>query len=228
MSDDTPEMETRFGLIRHAETLWNREKRIQGHRDSPLTPAGEKKALRWGARLAAEGWDRVIASDLGRAAATAERVNRALGLPLGRDRRLREQDWGAWSGKRVDDLLQEVPDLAGRYTHLGWRFCPPGGESREAVCRRGAEALCRAAGRWPGGRILVVTHAGMIRCLVNGLLGRSFLPGEPPLLMSGHLHRLVHARGVLGVERLNALDLEGRPPAEPPADEADFITADAG
>jgi probable phosphoglycerate mutase len=218
---------TIFGLIRHAETLWNREKRIQGHLDSPLTAAGEENALGWGARLASGGWDRVVASDLGRAAATAECVNRSLALPLALEPLLREQDWGMWSGRTVDDLLREIPDLTARYADAGWDFCPPGGESRDAVRRRGVGALRRAAARWPGERILVVTHAGTIRCLVNGLTGRRFLPSEPPILRAGHLHRLVHGADGLRVERLNAVDLEGRRRSGPLGDEADFITDDA-
>ena len=58
---------TRFGLIRHAQTIWNREKKIQGHSDSPLTADGEKQALSWGQALAQFPWSRILASDAGRA-----------------------------------------------------------------------------------------------------------------------------------------------------------------
>jgi probable phosphoglycerate mutase len=139
---------------------------------------------------------------------------------------LREQDWGAWAGRRVEDLLREIPDLAARYATAGWNFHPPDGESRESVRRRSVDALCRAAARRPGEKILVVTHAGTIRCLINGLMGRRFLPSDPPILWSGFLHRLLHERESLRVDRLNAVDLDARRPARPPTDEADFITID--
>lgn len=218
---------TRFGLMRHAETEWNREKRIQGHLDSRLTAEGERRAAAWGERLRDEGWDRLLASDLGRALSTARRINRVLDLPLDTDPGLREQNWGRWAGRTVPDLIARIPDLAARYGNAGWTFRPPGGESRAAVRDRGRQALCAAARRWPGRRILVVTHAGMIRCLVNGLLGRAFLPGEPPLLWSGYLHRLHCRGGELQIDRLNAVRLEPLPDKTAPAQEADFITADA-
>ena len=60
----------RFGLIRHAETLWNQQSRIQGHRDSPLTDRGKKDADEWGRQLKRISWDRIFGSDLGRAAET--------------------------------------------------------------------------------------------------------------------------------------------------------------
>ena len=217
---------TRFGLMRHAETEWNREKRIQGHLDSRLTPEGEARAALWGERLQPQGWDRILASDLGRAVSTARQVNRTLGLPVATDPLLREQNWGDWAARTVPDLLREIPDLMARYGETGWGFRPPGGESRAMVRDRGRQALCAAADRWPGQRILVVTHAGMIRCLINGLLGRAFLPDEPPLLWSGHLHRLVGGGGDLRVDGLNAVDLDGRRADEAPGQEADFITMD--
>ena len=71
---------TRFGLIRHAQTLWNLEKKIQGHSDSPLTAAGERQAARWGQLLKPCAWDRIIASDAGRAHQTAKLINDILNV----------------------------------------------------------------------------------------------------------------------------------------------------
>jgi bisphosphoglycerate-dependent phosphoglycerate mutase len=73
---------TRFGLIRHAETVWNRENRIQGHRDSSLTDSGKTDADGWGRRLKRIAWDRIFGSDLGRAVDTAAIINRHLKLPF--------------------------------------------------------------------------------------------------------------------------------------------------
>jgi probable phosphoglycerate mutase len=69
---------TRFALMRHAQTVWNREKKIQGHSDSPLTADGEKQASGWGQILSQFAWDRILASDAGRAQATAEIINAIL------------------------------------------------------------------------------------------------------------------------------------------------------
>jgi len=111
---------TRFGLIRHAETVWNRGKRIQGHSDSPLTAAGERQASSWGQILARFSWDRILASDTGRALTTGERINEFLKLPIETDPRLREQDWGRWEGKTVPQIQAEAAQVlnAGEWREL--------------------------------------------------------------------------------------------------------------
>ena len=198
---------TRFGLIRHAQTVWNREKRIQGHSDSPLTPEGELQAFRWGKILGQFPWNRLLASDTGRALATAEIINAYLKIPLSIDSRLREQDWGYWVGKTIAQIKVEHPLELAEQISAGWDFRPPGGEDRKSVFARSRGALQEAFDRWPGENILVVTHEGVIKSLVYHLRGRKFLPTEPPLLKSCRLHRLVHDRDGLGLEAVNALAL---------------------
>ena len=197
----------RFGLIRHAQTVWNREKKIQGHRDSPLTPEGEFQASRWGKILNQFPWNRLLASDTGRALATAEIINAYLKIPLTTDSRLREQDWGHWVGKTISQIQTEAPQVLDEQINSGWDFCPAGGESRHSVLKRSQVALQEAAGRWPGENILVVTHEGVIKSLVYHLCGRKFLPSEPPLLKSYRLHWLVYDRDGLRLEAVNALAL---------------------
>jgi len=199
---------TRFGLIRHAQTVWNREKKIQGHSDSPLTPEGKLQAARWGKVLTKFTWHRLLASDTGRALATAEIINASLNLPLTVDSRLREQDWGRWVGKTVSQIEAEAPQVLDEQVKAGWDFCPPGGESRRRVLLRSQTALQAAAQRYPGESLLVVAHEGVVKCLIYHLCGRKFLPGEPPILESYQLHRLVWQDDRLQLEELNALELE--------------------
>ncbi|AOY60312.1 MULTISPECIES: histidine phosphatase family protein [Desulfococcus] len=198
---------TRFGVLRHAPTVWNLEKRIQGQLNSPLTGEGERMAREWGRLLRRYAWDRILVSDLGRTLRTAELINRTLGLPMTVDPRLREKDWGEWAGKTIDQLRQQAGDRLAAMERDGWRFRPPGGEDRTEVWSRGHQALVDAAARWPGRKILVVTHEGMIKCLVYRLTNRHFFPTEPPLLRRGHLHQLVHDREGMAVEALNVLAL---------------------
>ena len=73
---------TRFGLIRHAETFWNRERRVQGQLDSPLTPDGQQQADQWGRTLKPLPWDGIQASDTGRAVATAAIMHVHLNLAI--------------------------------------------------------------------------------------------------------------------------------------------------
>ena len=196
---------TRFALLRHAETLWNRQKRIQGHLDSPLTDGGRRLSAAWGRALQSLSWDRMLASDLGRAQETAKIINSFLSLPLSLDARLREQDWGKWSGETLQrvqkELLLELPE----HQRAGWNFCPPEGETRHRLADRSKAALAAAARTWPGTVILVVTHEGVIKSLIYRLCGRRFVPREPPLIEPGHLHWLVWDGQGLRIEQLNAL-----------------------
>ena len=198
---------TRFGLIRHAQTVWNREKRIQGHSDSPLTDDGERQASSWGQSLSQFPWDRILTSDTGRALATAERINADLKIPLAIDSRLREQDWGQWVGKTVTQIEAEAPQVLDDQINAGWDFCPPGGESRHSVLKRSQKALQEAAERYPGHILLVVTHEGVVKSLIYHLCGRKFLPGEPVILKSNQLHWLVYNKNRLKLENINALEL---------------------
>jgi broad specificity phosphatase PhoE len=199
---------TRFGLIRHAQTVWNREKRIQGQSDSRLTPEGKLQASRWGKILEQFSWHRLLSSDTGRALATAEIVNACLKLPLTVDSRLREQDWGQWVGKTVPQIEAEAPQVLGMQVNAGWDFCPPGGESRLRVLKRSQKVLREAAQRYAGESLLVVTHEGVVKSLIYHLCGRKFLPGEPQILESYRLHWLVWQDERLQMEALNAVELE--------------------
>ena len=199
---------TRFGLIRHAQTIWNREKRIQGHHDAPLTPQGNRQARNWGLQLMKMNWDQILSSDMGRALKTAERINATLKLPISADPKLREQDWGLWTGKTKIELEREAPGDLAKAMSMGWEFCPPAGENRRQVWSRSLKALKFGAINRPGKTILVVTHEGVIRSLIYRLSGRKFLPTETPLIRTYHLHWLILDSTGLQIEEINALALE--------------------
>jgi broad specificity phosphatase PhoE len=198
---------TRFGLVRHAETRWNRENRIQGQSDSALTDKGRKDADNWGRRLSRFAWDRIRMSDTGRAVETAAIINKYLQAPVGSDPRLREQDWGRWTGRIITQIETERADLLQQANMRGWKFCPPDGEDRMSVWHRSHSALIEAANRWCGNTILIVTHEGVIKSLIYHLSGRQFLPDEPALIKSYHLHWLMFSNHELRIEKVNALSL---------------------
>ena len=197
----------RFGLIRHAETLWNLEKRIQGHCDSPLTDVGRQAAAIWGKTLLSNHWSRILSSDTGRARQTAEIMNSFLRLPSSIDHRLREQNWGRWTAKTIAQIKADCPDELEAQIIAGWNFCPPEGERRLEVWDRSRRALIEAADRWPGATILVVTHEGVIKSLIYRLCGREFLPSEAPLINSAYLHWLLIDNNDLYLEEVNAIRL---------------------
>jgi broad specificity phosphatase PhoE len=202
---------TRFGLIRHAQTEWNREGRIQGHHDSSLTDSGKNDADVWGRRLKRIAWDRIFGSDLGRAVDTAAIINRHLKIPFEADPRLREQDWGEWTAKSAAKIENEELDKLEKSKRFGWQFCPPGGEDRISVWQRSHNALVDAARKWPGKTILVVTHEGVIKNIIYRLCNRLYAPGQPSLIESRHLHWLIITNSGLQLDQINALKLKTAP-----------------
>lgn len=199
---------TRFGLLRHARTAWNHEKRIQGQTDTPLSETGRKQAAEWAGILTGTNWDLILCSDLERAQSTARILNRVLSLPRHLDERLREQDWGRWVGQTVADLRRDAGRQLEAQEKAGWDFRPPGGEDRRRLRDRSRRALMEAARRWPGRTILVVTHEGVIKSLLYDLLERDFLSGEPKVLRKGYwLHWLIVREDTLAVEKLHGLKL---------------------
>jgi broad specificity phosphatase PhoE len=208
---DTDHPTATFCIMRHAPTEWNRAGRIQGQADSPLTPAGKVWATRWGSQLTNLGLQRILSSDTGRAMATARHINQTLQLPLAHDARLREQDWGQWTGQTMAAIRTQHRDLFSQQENRGWSFCPPGGEERLVVLTRARKALWEAGRKWPGERLLVVTHEGVLKCIVYHLAiihscGQAFGRMAPY-----HLHRLAITGNSLRLDQMNALAF--RPPA---------------
>jgi len=198
---------TRFGLVRHAETFWNRERRIQGHSDSALTAKGKKDADNWGRQLSRFAWDCILMSDAGRAVETATRINHHLQAPMDSDARLREQDWGQWTGQIITKIESEASELLQNEHKTGWHFCPPGGEDRLSVWQRSHSALTEAAVRRRGDTIMIVTHEGVLKSLIYHLCGHNFLPGQLALIKPYHLHWLIYSDNALQIEKINALEL---------------------
>ncbi|EHJ49321.1 Phosphoglycerate mutase [Solidesulfovibrio carbinoliphilus subsp. oakridgensis] len=196
-----------FYLLRHAATLWNLGKRIQGQWDSELAPAGKARAGELAPSLAGLGLARILTSDLGRAKATAGILNLALRLPVTLDRRLREQHFGEWTGRYWRDIPADALAAA---EAAGWNFTPPGGESRAEVRQRAEHALVDAARANAGRSVLVVTHQGVIKAVLYHLLGRAFLPDEPPAFDVGRVQQIVCRGGSLSVGALDIV-LPDRP-----------------
>lgn len=142
-------------LVRHGETDWNADGRLQGQTDRPLSDFGRRQARQLADDLAGEELDAIYASDLSRARETAEIVAARLGLPVVLDSDLREKDWGTWEGLTAveRDRVEFV------------------GESTEQHLERTLKALRRIADRHPYDRVLVVTHGGSMRRIQTATLG---------------------------------------------------------
>jgi broad specificity phosphatase PhoE len=181
---------TLIGLLRHGITLWNEGKRIQGSMDSPLSAQGKEMTRAWAKQLMTENWDRIVASDLGRVKETVAILNTSLNLPLFFDPRLQEMYWGRWEGLPVREVYSQEAALVEKMVQAGWEFRPPEGESRKEALNRARSVINEAVSRWPGQKILVVCHLGIIKCLICDSVGSSFLPGETPSISKNSLHLL--------------------------------------
>ncbi len=160
-------------LLRHGETDWNRQARLQGQRDIPLNDLGRAQAARNGRALSRAitdiaGYD-FVASPMSRARETMEIARTAMGLsPTAyiRDDRLMELTFGDWEGLTLDEVRKRDGEAAARRDADKWRHNPPGGESYQQLAARVAPWL--SALRRP---TVVVAHGGIARVLRIRLLG---------------------------------------------------------
>ncbi|WP_319541407.1 histidine phosphatase family protein [uncultured Pseudodesulfovibrio sp.] len=180
---------TTYFCMRHGETDWNRESRIQGTTEIPLNDEGRSMARKWAERLADGGLEYILTSSLGRAKETAAIINEKLNLPVHEDPRLGEQDWGEWTGLTKEDLKEIRKQVKGQ-EYKGFDFCPPKGESRNDVLMRACDALIEFSEEHPGKSVLVVTHNGVLKCLAYALNGLEFMPDDPMPLEPYRLHRI--------------------------------------
>ncbi|MGE5338142.1 MAG: histidine phosphatase family protein [Gemmatimonadota bacterium] len=149
-------------LIRHGETAWNAEHRIQGLLDVPLSATGIWQAARLAERLAGAAIGAVVASDLARAWMTAQPLAQRLGLESVTEPRLRERHFGSFQGHTVDEIAQRWPDEfhAWRVRDPAWAM--PGGESGHQFIDRVLAALNDIARAHSGQTVAVVTHGGVL------------------------------------------------------------------
>jgi uncharacterized phosphatase len=150
--------ETTILLVRHGETDWNAEHRVQGHTDRPLNERGRAQAHALAQQLAGEPLDAVYASDLSRAYETARIVADTHSLPVEALPELRERDFGTWEGLTDEEILERFPD-----TRTGGPWGDA--ETRDELETRILAAMGRVVARHPGGRVLVVTHGGPLRVM---------------------------------------------------------------
>ncbi|HYM66719.1 MAG TPA: histidine phosphatase family protein [Patescibacteria group bacterium] len=162
----------RILLVRHGESVWNAERRIQGQLDPPLSEEGRRQAEMLGRRLAGRKLAGFYTSDLKRAVQTATLIGESIGMdpePLGP---LREIYLGEWEGMRTEELAQRFPEVWARWSHEPDWDLVPGGEGAAAFEARAGEAIDALFQRHPDGEVLVVTHGGVIQVALHRVVGR--------------------------------------------------------
>ena len=163
---------TRIIAIRHGETAWNVDTRIQGQLDIPLNATGRWQAQQLGQALTGEPISTVYASDLWRAYETALSVAGAVGLNITTDEGLRERGFGLFQGRTFKEIEAELPEQALRWRKRDPAFAPEGGECLNDFRDRVVGCVQALAARHPGEQIAVVAHGGVMDVLYRAATGQ--------------------------------------------------------
>ncbi|HKU02159.1 MAG TPA: histidine phosphatase family protein [Arthrobacter sp.] len=170
---------TTFALVRHGQTDWNAERRLQGSTDIPLNDVGRGQARDAVAILEAYEWDAVVSSPLSRAAETADLIAEGLGLTVSRRvPELTERSFGPAEG------MQAGPELEALRVPGGFK----GAESEDEAADRGLAALEALAEEYRGQRVLVVTHGTLLRVSLSRAIGQALASVDNAALNLAHHH----------------------------------------
>lgn len=200
MQVSLPAETTTLLLIRHGETAWNAEHRIQGRLDVPLSATGIRQAQQLARRLAGEPIDALIASDLARAWMTAAPLAEARGFTMIAEPRLRERAFGIFEGKTLDEIAVEFPEefAAWRAREVGWQI--PQGESGSEFIARVLAAVQEIARAQAGRTIAVVTHGGVLDVVYRDARALSWDAPREHLMLNASINRVQAAASPLRLE----------------------------
>ncbi|MDH7481591.1 MAG: alpha-ribazole phosphatase [Armatimonadota bacterium] len=156
----------RIILVRHGETIYNLERRYQGHTDAELTELGKKQALRTAERLSREDITAIYSSDLIRASETARIIAKYHNLPVQTDMRLRECAFGDWEGLTVDEIKERYPELYANYQRDSVQHRAPNGERLESLLERVSSVVNRIVKKHLNETVVLVGHGGTIHAFI--------------------------------------------------------------
>lgn len=183
---------TRIIAIRHGQTAWNAEMRMQGQLDTALDALGRWQAQQLAQALAHESIDAIVASDLSRAMQTAAPLAAARGLRVLPDRGLRERCFGDFEGFTYADIARHWPDETARWRARDPVFAPSRGESLAAFYERCVGVAQRLAGQHAGRVIVWVTHGGVLDCLYRAATRMALDAPRTWTLDNASINRLLH------------------------------------
>lgn len=185
---------TQVLLVRHGQTDWNLAQRVQGQLDIPLNHAGRAQAAALGRALATEPLDAIYSSDLMRAYETAAAVAAQPGQPEVRpEAGLRERRFGSFEGLSFAEIEARFPRDNERWRTRDLAYAPGGhGEPLPVFHERALVAVTRLAQRHLGGRILLVSHGGVLDCLYRAAQGLGLQAGRHWPLGNAQINRLLY------------------------------------
>ena len=182
---------TRIIAVRHGETAWNVDTRLQGHLDIPLNDIGIWQAERLANALADEPIETVYASDLMRAWQTAQAIARVSHCPLRPDPGLRERGFGEFEGHTYAEIEATWPDLSLQWRKRAPLWAPPGGESLIMMRQRVQATVDALAVRHVGAQIVLVAHGGVMDMLYRMATGQELQAPRTWLLSNAAINRLL-------------------------------------
>jgi probable phosphoglycerate mutase len=190
------EQATRVLAIRHGETAWNVDTRIQGQLDIPLNDTGRWQAERLAKAVADEGITAVYSSDLLRAYQTAQAIGHACRLPIRTDTALRERGFGEFQGHTYKEIAERWPEQSELWRKRDVDFQPGGsGESLRVFFERCVGVATRLAAAHPGETIALVAHGGVMDCFYRAASRLELQAPRSWQLGNASINRLLYAPG---------------------------------
>lgn len=164
-------MGCRLFLIRHGETAWNKDSRLQGQTDILLSDAGRKQAEALSRRLAGENFSAFFSSNLKRSLETAEIIAKPHNQEVYISPGLQEINFGDWEGLTIDEIRKNYSEIASKWWASPLETRVPGGETLGELAERSSIAVKSIVNRYPNQKVVVVAHGGTIRSIVGMVLG---------------------------------------------------------
>ncbi len=190
---------TRLIAVRHGETAWNADTRIQGQLDIGLNATGQWQARRVGAALADEDIDAIYASDLSRAWETAAHIAGPRGLAVQPEPRLRERAFGLFEGMRFAEIDATLPEQARLWRTRDPAFAPEGGESLLVFRDRITHVVTELAARHAGQLVVLVAHGGILDVLYRAATRQALQAPRTWNLGNATINRLLWTPGGFGL-----------------------------
>jgi len=183
--------ETEIILIRHGETEWNSQQRMQGHSNSDLSSVGQAQIQALGQWMKNVPFDLIYSSYSLRAKQTAEAITQFSGHELQFDQRLREKNLGVFEGLTSEEARERHPEVFRLFKTAGSTYVIDEGESTQQLQDRALEIVNEIRIKHPEERVLLVTHGGFIRVVMKHSLGLSLETPTRFLIRNTGVFRLV-------------------------------------
>jgi len=183
--------ESEIILIRHGETEWNSQQRMQGHCNSDLSAEGRDQIQALGKWMKNVSFDHIYSSDSQRAQQTAKAITQYSGHKLQLDQRIREKNLGVFEGLTSDEARGRFPDVYHLFKTAGRNYVIDKGESTQQLLDRSLEFIEDIRLRHPDQRVVMVTHGGVVRVLMKYTLGLSIDTPTNFLIKNTGIFRLI-------------------------------------